>query len=79
MREFLAADGDYIDVHAWQFTPESFRLITQTLFDLGFIDMKPYRVYATPRPRNEFTAVLTKCAPQDCDLGHRLLQKSATV
>jgi len=60
LSEFEAADGAFIDVHAWQFVPESFRLVVNTLAELGLIDLAVERVYGTPRPRPEFTAVLKK-------------------
>ncbi len=60
LAEFDAAAGAYIDVHAWQFTPSSFRQITQSLFDLGLTQLRPERVYDTPRGTFEFTAVLQK-------------------
>ncbi len=58
--EHAATSGHYLDVHAWQFTPESFREITRTLCLLGYTSMWPVRVYSTPYGRNEFTAVLQK-------------------
>jgi Methyltransferase domain len=32
--------GEYLDIHAWSFTPTSFRLMIQDLNDLGFISLK---------------------------------------
>lgn len=32
--------GDYLDCHAWCFTPHSFRLIISDLYDLGLIKMR---------------------------------------
>ena len=58
---YAGAIGQYIDVHAWQFTPTNFRFITQRLFDMGLTDLIPERVYETPCPRDEFTAILKKC------------------
>jgi len=49
---------DYIDVHAWHLTPETFRKILKTLSDLQMIPLTRYRVYDTPLNRNEFMAVL---------------------
>jgi SAM-dependent methyltransferase len=60
--EFTAASGNYIDVHAWQFTPESFREITALLCRLGYSSMRPLRVYDSPYGTHEFTAILQKCA-----------------
>ena len=56
--EFNEANGAYIDVHAWKFTPASFRAIIADLHDLGMIDLAPLFVAETPRYRNEFTALL---------------------
>ncbi|CUU41102.1 hypothetical protein [Blastochloris viridis] len=58
--EWQAAAGGYIDVHAWQFTPQSFREITATLHALGLTGLRPLRVYETPHGSNEFCAVLVK-------------------
>jgi SAM-dependent methyltransferase len=58
--EYEAAQGSYIDVHAWQFTPTSFRKAVETLSQLKFINLEVERIYATPRGHNEFTAVLRK-------------------
>ncbi|MCV3210528.1 class I SAM-dependent methyltransferase [Mesorhizobium sp. YC-39] len=60
LAEYEAAGGDYIDVHAWQFIPESFRQIAQCLVDLGLSDLRPERIYDSPRDCNEFAAVLRK-------------------
>ncbi|MGA0531784.1 hypothetical protein [Hansschlegelia sp. KR7-227] len=58
--EYAAAERPEIDVHAWQFTPASFRSTIAILRTLGRTDFEPARVYETPRGRNEFTAVLRK-------------------
>lgn len=60
MTEHIAAAGGYIDVHAWKFTPESFRRIVRALFQLDQIALDVERVYNTPHGRCEFTAVLRK-------------------
>ncbi|NTG51399.1 hypothetical protein G6M04_28765 [Agrobacterium rhizogenes] len=60
LKKFEEANGGYIDVHAWQFTPASFREVTQKLYDLGLTRLIPERVYETPRKRLEFTAILRK-------------------
>lgn len=54
------AKDTYIDVHAWQFVPDSFRSITVMLHSLGLLDLYPVMVYDTPNGRQEFTAVLSK-------------------
>ncbi|MFW2381409.1 MAG: methyltransferase domain-containing protein [Acidimicrobiales bacterium] len=54
------SETEYIDIHAWKFTPESFRRIAQDLVDLGLSDLVPARVYNTPKNSFEFCAILTK-------------------
>jgi 2-polyprenyl-3-methyl-5-hydroxy-6-metoxy-1,4-benzoquinol methylase len=39
--------GEYIDVHAWCFTPHSFRLILRDLFDLGFVPFREVAFFPT--------------------------------
>lgn len=58
--EYEAAQGGYIDVHAWYWTPKSFRTIVNDLFALDLIPLRATRVYDTPRDRFEFCAVLEK-------------------
>jgi hypothetical protein len=48
----------YLDVHAWKFTPDSFREIINTLSDLKLTSFVLERVYPTLRWTNEFFAVL---------------------
>jgi hypothetical protein len=60
MQEHVNANGGYVDVHAWQFTPSSFRLITQQLHDLGLSLLRPNRVFETPRPEMEFCAIMIR-------------------
>ena len=52
--------GEYLDVHAWQFTPESFRAVMATLAGLGLSAFEVEAVYDTPRDRAEFCAVLRR-------------------
>lgn len=54
--------GVYLDVHAWQFTPESLRDSLQTLFTLGMSPFRVLRVYATVAGSNEFYVVLEKAS-----------------
>ncbi|MER0240391.1 methyltransferase domain-containing protein [Fulvimarina sp. MAC8] len=58
--EYEKSEGAYIDVHAWQFTPQSFEFIIASLKRLKLIALSPLRVYHTPRGCNEFTAILKK-------------------
>jgi len=39
--------NEYLDLHAWDFTPTSFRLLIQDLNDLGFISLKEVSFYPT--------------------------------
>jgi SAM-dependent methyltransferase len=53
-----ASENGYVDVHAWQFTPDSFADIIAALGELGLIRLDLVGVYDTPRDRAEFCAVL---------------------
>lgn len=55
-----ARAGEYVDVHAWQFTPSSFRQMIQLLFDRGEIGLEPAAVYDTGFGKIEFMAVLKR-------------------
>ena len=50
----------YIDVHAWQFTPESFRSILDLLFAAELCPLRQERVYLTRYGSMEFCAILCK-------------------
>lgn len=50
--------GQYIDVHAWYFTPDSFRGIIEALGALGLTGFEIAGLYDPARDRNEFCAVL---------------------
>jgi SAM-dependent methyltransferase len=69
---FLASQGKYIDVHAWQFVPESFRDVMQTLFELRLSPFELLKTYPTPVGSNEFYAVLKKSTQQFVALGKEL-------
>lgn len=58
--EWVAAKGRYIDVHAWQFTPSSFKALAHSLARLGYLAMTLVRLYPTPLGRSEFFAVFEK-------------------
>ena len=66
--EFLHSNGRYIDVHAWQFTPDSFRELLVSLHYMKMVNLFPLRVYDTPWGRNEFTAILSKTVATSPDL-----------
>jgi len=58
--EYEAANGAYIDVHAWYFTPPAFRSIVTTLRESGLIGLEIAGIYHPARDRNEFCAILKK-------------------
>ncbi|MEZ5828021.1 MAG: hypothetical protein R3D01_06365 [Hyphomicrobiales bacterium] len=62
--EWEASPEKYHDVHAWQFTPASFRRIMQGLHDLGLTRLAPLRVYDTPYGQFEFCALLAPSSDQ---------------
>ncbi len=55
---FDESAGNYIDVHAWYFTPDSFRSVVDGLTALGLTGLEVAEVYDTANGRNEFCAVL---------------------
>ncbi|MFC6792442.1 class I SAM-dependent methyltransferase [Methylobacterium komagatae] len=58
--EFDESNGNYIDVHAWQFTPSSFRNVVATIRRTKLMNLTVEHVYDTPHGSNEFTAILHK-------------------
>ena len=54
------ATGEYIDRHGWVFTPTSFQLIMNCIYDAGLIDLNPRRVFESPRYAGEFISVFLK-------------------
>ena len=56
--EWQASAGRYLDVHAWQFTPDSFRHLMGLLHATGHSPLRPLRVYDTNFGANEFCAIL---------------------
>jgi hypothetical protein len=62
--EYEAANGAYIDVHAWQFTPGSFRTLLQDIKALNYSELDPIRVYNPLHNRSEFCAILRKGGPE---------------
>jgi SAM-dependent methyltransferase len=60
LEEYDRADGASIDVHAWCFTPSTFRAIVATLRDLGLIGLEIAGVYHPAFGRNEFCAILRR-------------------
>jgi|HubBroStandDraft_1064217.scaffolds.fasta_scaffold88926_2 SAM-dependent methyltransferase len=59
MQSYLDADGRYTDMHAWWFTPRSFREILLQLASVQLTRLRPDIVLGTPRDRNTFNAILT--------------------
>lgn len=58
--EFNKSSGSYIDVHCWQFTPQSLVNLIGGLFDLEYIDFEVEEVFETPTNDLEFCIVLRK-------------------
>jgi SAM-dependent methyltransferase len=58
--EYEAAQGAYVDVHAWQFTPQSFDSVISQLHSRKMSTLKVAQVHATPPGQFEFCAVLVK-------------------
>ena len=56
---YEARPDGYIDVHAWQFTPRSFRMLVRIIAELGLSRLRLTAIHPTVRPRNEFCAVLS--------------------
>ena len=60
-QELVAStNGTYVDVHCWQFQPESFMDLIDNLYNLGFISLKCIQVFSTARNNLEFFAILEK-------------------
>lgn len=51
---------DYIDVHAWYFTPDNFWEIMSMLYQSGMSALKPVAIYPTLRDELEFFAILRR-------------------
>jgi SAM-dependent methyltransferase len=58
--EYQQAEGCYINVHGWYFTPDNFRQIVEGLRQVGLISFIPIRVYPTLYGALEFWAILRK-------------------
>jgi len=58
--EYERANGGYIDVHAWQFNPNSFRRNISLLNSLGLIRLKVDQVFQTAYGSIEFYAILRR-------------------
>ena len=51
---------EYLDVHSLQFTPYSFRILIDLLYNMNLISLNVDKVYHTPRNSNEFYIILKK-------------------
>jgi hypothetical protein len=58
VEHWRGAGGEYVDVHAWYFTPQTFAEIIGLLGELAYIRLVVERVYPTRFGSNEFWAVL---------------------
>lgn len=58
IEEYMNSRGQYIDVHAWQFTPTSFEHILRVLIAMRAIPFTRARVLPTQKDRIEFHALL---------------------
>lgn len=58
--EIDAAEGGYIDVHTWIFTPISFLFIVDELRSMGYFNLTVDAIYPPVYGSNEFVAVLKK-------------------
>lgn len=56
----ISNNKGYIDVHAWQFTPESFKQILDILLSISIVNLKINYISNTPFNSNEFCVVLSK-------------------
>ena len=59
LKDFHAQAPAYLDVHAWQFTPDSFRGLVAQLNAMRLSPLTAARVYPTVTGSQEFYAVLT--------------------
>ncbi len=57
---FENANGNYVDVHSWYFTPDSMREIIHILNRTGDVKLSCARCYDTRRDHNDFWVILQK-------------------
>jgi SAM-dependent methyltransferase len=60
LAEHERAQGGYVDVHSWYFTPDSARHILATLRRMNYIQLECIRCYDTRKNQNDFWLVLQK-------------------
>lgn len=58
VEEWRQARGQYIDVHAWYFTPDHFVSLMEAIKNLGYISMSVERIYPTRKGSAEFWAIM---------------------
>jgi SAM-dependent methyltransferase len=58
--KFKNANGKHIEAHRWRFTPESFKVIIDNLYQMNYINLSINKIYQTVKGDNEFAVVLTK-------------------
>jgi SAM-dependent methyltransferase len=58
LSRYRAAPNDYVDVHAWYFTPATFAEIIRLLQELGHISLRVARMYPSLLNNNEFWVAL---------------------
>lgn len=71
LKEYEQSKGTYIDVHAWYFTPETFRANLELLHSEGYTELHLERLYPTLHGQNEFWAVLRKGTSNDLEPASR--------
>lgn len=69
IQEFNAANGGYVDVHAWYFTPRSINSLFGLLGEAGYIDFSVERLYPTRLNSIEFWMVLRKPSKSAVNVG----------
>lgn len=58
--EYADANDEYIDVHAWFFTPITFSRIMEAVSQLDLVDLVIEEIFHTPKDSPEFFVVLVK-------------------
>lgn len=75
LEQYQAGDM-FIDIHAWQFTPSSFRLVTNDLYEMGRTALREKTFDSSSD--NEFFVVLSKTAA-GCPVSRMALAERALV
>jgi hypothetical protein len=61
LKKILSKDFSiYFDAHCWKFTPDTFRYIVDTLYEIGEIDFKLVKIFHTRPDTLEFFVILEK-------------------